>query len=113
MGKNKTVGCRRPVERCVRGLATGVLLLLLLLPLLFLAACDSSGDIPDLKADEVKKMIDGGVAFVLVDTRSEPEYLRGHLPGSINIPQEKFDVIELFLPRDKDKPLVFFCRGYG
>jgi hypothetical protein len=85
----------------------------LLLPFLFLASCDSGGGIRDLKAEEVKKMIDSGMAFVLVDTRSEPEYLRGRLPGSINIPQEKFDVIELFLPKDKDKPLVFFCRGYG
>jgi len=105
---NKTLYGRRHMEILIC-----VSVLVFFLPLLFFTACDSSGDIPDLKAAEVKKMIDTGVGFVLVDTRSGPEYMRGHPPGAINIPQENFDVIELSLPQDKDKPLVFFCRGYG
>jgi hypothetical protein len=89
-----------------------VLAVIILLPLVFLASCDPT-DIRNITSEELKKMIDGGEKFVLVDTRSDFEYRRGTIQGAINIPQEKFETIERYLPQDKDLPIIFFCRGYG
>jgi hypothetical protein len=90
-----------------------VRLLFLFFPIVFLLfSCDSS-EMRNLKAEELKQMIDSGAKFLLVDTRSVYEYQTGTISGSINIPQEKFERIEQFLPADKDVLIVFFCRGYG
>jgi predicted sulfurtransferase len=87
-------------------------LLLLLVMSLAIASCDPTG-IRNITSEELKKMIDGGERFLLVDTRSDFEFRRGTIQGAINIPQEKFDVIEGLLPKNKDVLIVFFCRGYG
>lgn len=76
-------------------------------------SCALSQDLKSLSAEELKKMIDEGVKMSIVDTRNENEYIEGHIPHAILIPQEKFDVIETLLPKDKDMPIVFYCRGYG
>ena len=88
-------------------------LMVLLFTLVFPVSCILSEDFKNLKAEELKKMIDEGSKMLIVDTRGEYEYLQGHIPNAINIPQEKFDIIETLLPKNKDMQIVFYCRGYG
>ena len=81
-----------------------------------LAACASvppSRPIREISADQLKKLLDEHAALMLVDTRTEYEYRKGHIPGAVQISPDKFDVIATLLPQDKDLHLVFYCRGSG
>ncbi|MBI4580791.1 MAG: FAD-dependent oxidoreductase [Planctomycetes bacterium] len=63
---------------------------------------------------EVRRMMDEGSDFVLLDVRRPAEHERGHLPGSTSIPLGSLRGRMDELPRDK--PIVTFCtislRGY-
>jgi rhodanese-related sulfurtransferase len=77
-----------------------------------LSACDPDA-INNLTAEELKKMIESKEALLVVDTRTEFEYERGHIPTAILITQEKAGFVQRFLPEDKNLPLVFYCSGAG
>lgn len=68
---------------------------------------------PEIGTAEVKKMMDEGENFFLVDARTPQEYAQGHIPGAVNIPPEKHRFISGLLPKNKNVPVVFYCRGYG
>jgi rhodanese-related sulfurtransferase len=67
----------------------------------------------DVNAEELKKMMSENTQLLVVDTRTEYEYKLGHIPKAINISQEKFYMLEALLPKQKDTPMVFYCRGTG
>ncbi len=67
----------------------------------------------DINAEELKQMMSENTRLVVVDTRTEYEYSLGHIPKAINISQEKFRLFDTLLPKEKDTPLVFYCRGIG
>lgn len=68
---------------------------------------------PQLKAEEVKKMLDSEKKMLLVDARTDQEYAEGHIPSAISISPEKLSIIGVLLPHDKSIPIVFYCRGHG
>lgn len=88
-------------------------LLLLFAAALFLYSCGLKTDLPDLSAEELRKMMDENAGLIVIDTRTQFEYARGHIPRSLLVPEEKFYALKLILPAAKDTPLVFYCRGYG
>lgn len=89
-------------------------LTLLLLGLLILTYSDAIADTSKIiTADELKKMMDSGKQFALVDTRTEEEFRQGHLPKAINIAPEKVANIAALLPKAKGSTVVFYCRGIG
>ncbi len=58
-----------------------------------------------------KKRIDAGEQFVLIDTREDSEWARGHIPGAVHIGKGIIERdIEKAVP-DKDTPLVLYCGG--
>lgn len=61
----------------------------------------------EVKADEVKKMMDAGGVLV-INPLSRLEYNALHIKGSINIP---FHRLKDDLPADKNKKLIFYCLG--
>jgi len=73
----------------------------------------NSEDFRIISSEELKAMIDRGENILIIDARTRAEYRQGHIPKSINIEPEKISFIESFLPKDKKKPLVFYCRGWG
>ncbi len=93
------------------GSAMAMLLVMFAL-LAILASCGPEG-YEELKADDLKKIMDSSIAVLVVDNRSEYEYSRGHIPKAINVPQERLFALNSFLPKDKDFPIVFYCTGYG
>jgi len=88
-------------------------LLLLLASVLLLFSCGLRSDIPDLSAEELRKMMDGDANLIVIDTRTQFEYARGRIPRSQFVPEEKFYALKLILPPAKDTALVFYCRGPG
>ncbi|CAE7315265.1 pspE, partial [Symbiodinium necroappetens] len=62
------------------------------------------------EGDVVEQLLKPGV--VLLDVRTEEEYMDGHVPGSVNIPHTEIKYRKNQLPPDTDTPMVVFCaRG--
>ncbi len=90
-------------------------LILTIIGMLALHACATAPPPPrstgNLSAEQVKALLDRKARMTLVDTRTEYEFRKGHIPGSINIPPHKFPVMGGLLPPDRGAHLVFYCRG--
>lgn len=66
------------------------------------------GDIPLVKPEELKKMIDEGRAdIVVVDNQPKGAYDMGHIPGAVNFPWATEIRSSGNLPRDK--LLILYC----
>jgi rhodanese-related sulfurtransferase len=60
---------------------------------------------------ETKKRLDAGEKFILVDTREDSEWGRGHLPGAIHLGRGIIERdIEKTVP-DKNTQIVLYCGG--
>jgi rhodanese-related sulfurtransferase len=60
---------------------------------------------------EIKKRLDAGEKLIVVDTREDSEWARGHLPGAIHLGRGVIERdIEQKIP-DHDAPLVLYCGG--
>ena len=58
-----------------------------------------------------KKRIDAREKFVLIDTREDSEWARGHLPGAIHMCRGHIERdIEKTVP-NKDETIVLYCGG--
>ena len=77
--------------------------------LIFMTSQAGAGQIPNLTAPEVKKMVEEDGAL-LIHVLSQIEFEMQHIPNSINIP-----IIQVAesdkLPTQLDKPLIFYCMG--
>jgi rhodanese-related sulfurtransferase len=61
--------------------------------------------------DELKKKIDSGESFVLLETLA-PEYFRhGHLPGAVNMPPDRLKELAPTLAPDKQAEVITYCTG--
>jgi 3-mercaptopyruvate sulfurtransferase SseA len=77
------------------------------------AAAAADQGLKTVAAAELRKMIDEDREMLIVDARTEQEYQQGHIPSAVNITPEKQLSIRAFLPADKQKLLIFYCRGTG
>jgi rhodanese-related sulfurtransferase len=60
---------------------------------------------------DIKKRMDKGEKFVIVDTREDSEWARGHIPGAIHLGKGVIERdIEKTIP-DKGTTLVLYCGG--
>ncbi len=60
---------------------------------------------------ETKKRLDAGEKIVLIDTREDSEWARGHIPGAIHLGKGIIERdIEKTVP-DKDATVVLYCGG--
>ena len=66
-------------------------------------------DVPEIDAQKVYADIQVAKDIVIVDVRTEQEFSRGNIKGSINIPlQELMQKIESKMP-DKNKTIYVYC----
>lgn len=72
-----------------------------------------AGQFPEIKATELKRMLDSHAKVVVVDARPLLEYDQGHVPGAISVGPDRWEFIAGYLPKDKEVALVFYCRGIG
>jgi rhodanese-related sulfurtransferase len=60
---------------------------------------------------ETKKRLDAGEKVVLIDTREDSEWARGHIPGAVHLSKGIIERdIEKTVP-DKDATVVLYCGG--
>jgi rhodanese-related sulfurtransferase len=72
---------------------------------------DAKTRVKEWELTEVKRRLDAGEKFILVDVREESEWARGHLPGAIHLGKGVIERdIEQAVP-DKSTTLVLYCGG--
>jgi rhodanese-related sulfurtransferase len=72
---------------------------------------DAKSRVKEVDYKEVKKRIDSGEKFILVDTREDLEWAKGHLPGAIHLGKGVIERdIEKAVP-DHNAPVVLYCGG--
>ena len=72
---------------------------------------DSKKRIREESFRETKKRLDAGEKLVLIDTREDSEWARGHIPGAIHLGRGIIERdIEKTVP-DKDATIVLYCGG--
>ena len=72
---------------------------------------DARTRVRETNVDEVKKRLDRGDKFMLVDVREESEYAKDHLPGAIHLGKGVIERdIEVRVP-DLKAEMVLYCGG--
>ncbi|MBI1749714.1 MAG: sulfurtransferase [Acidobacteria bacterium] len=72
---------------------------------------DAKTRVKETNVHEVKKRLDAGEQFVLVDTREDSEWARGHLPGALHLSKGIIERdIETAVP-DKNAEIILYCGG--
>lgn len=61
--------------------------------------------------DEIKAKMDGGDGLLLVETLDEEYYRQAHLPGAVNLPNERLGQLAPDLLPDKDAEVVVYCMS--
>jgi phage shock protein E len=72
--------------------------------------------------DELKKLYDSKLQFLIMDTRTGYEFNDAHLPGAVNIefdpgdklqlkPEKKASFLNLLGP-DKNRKIIIYCRDF-
>ena len=72
---------------------------------------DAKSHVRETNVPEVKKRIDRGDKFLLVDVREESEYAKDHLPGAIHLGKGIIERdIEQKVP-DLNTEIILYCGG--
>jgi rhodanese-related sulfurtransferase len=72
---------------------------------------DAKTRVRETNVDEVKKKMDSGAKFVLVDVREESEFAKDHLPGAIHLGKGIIERdIEARVP-ELNAEIVLYCGG--
>jgi rhodanese-related sulfurtransferase len=72
---------------------------------------DAKKSITETDVQSVKELLDGDVAFYLVDVREESEWVQGHIPGAIHLSKGIIERdIETRIP-DVNSKIVLYCGG--
>lgn len=72
---------------------------------------DAKKNVKETSVADVKKRMDGGEKFLLVDVREESEWAKGHLPGAVYMGRGVIERdIEAKVPEVTTK-MVLYCGG--
>jgi rhodanese-related sulfurtransferase len=72
---------------------------------------DAKAQVKECTVEDVKRRLDAGERFTLVDVREESEYAAGHLPGAVHMSKGVIERdVETKVP-DPATPLVLYCGG--
>jgi len=72
---------------------------------------DAKTRVRETNVDQVKKRLDKGDKFVLVDVREESEFAKDHLPGAVHLGKGIIERdIEARVP-DLNTEIVLYCGG--
>src|SRR5262245_44333216 len=72
---------------------------------------DAKTRVKECTVEDVKKRLDAGERFTLVDVREESEFAAGHLPGAVHLSKGVIERdIEKAVPAPAT-PLVLYCGG--
>lgn len=80
-------------------------------PLFLSIVQDAKSRIRETNTDEVRRKLENGDRFVLVDVREESEFAKDHLPGAVHLGKGIIERdIEMRFP-DLNTPLILYCGG--
>lgn len=65
----------------------------------------------NVSVDQLKQRLDNQNAPVLIDVRTEKEYLDGHIPGAIMIPVDRIESNLDILEPYRKQELVLYCQS--
>ena len=72
---------------------------------------DAKTRIKQTNVPDVKKRLEAGEKLILVDTREDNEWARGHLPGAIHLSKGIIERdVEAAIP-DKNAEIILYCGG--
>ena len=72
---------------------------------------DAKSRVKQTNVPDVKRRMDAGEKFVLVDVREDSEWANGHLPGAVHLGKGVIERdIEQRVP-DKGTKLILYCGG--
>jgi rhodanese-related sulfurtransferase len=72
---------------------------------------DAKSRVRELTVDDVKKRLDRGDKFLLIDVREESEWAKGHLPGAVHLGKGIIERdVEERVP-DTGAEMVLYCGG--
>lgn len=72
---------------------------------------DAKSRVKECTVDDVKKKMDSGDSFHLIDVREESEYANGRIPGAVHLAKGIIERdIEKVFP-EPDTPLILYCGG--
>ena len=72
---------------------------------------DAKTRVRETNVDAIKRKIDGGEKFTLIDVREESEFAKDHLPGAVHLGKGIIERdIEARAP-DLDAEIVLYCGG--
>jgi len=72
---------------------------------------EAKARIRETDVHEVKKRLDAGQAFHLIDVREESEWARGHLPQASHLGKGIIERDIVARVPDKSTPIVLYCGG--
>jgi rhodanese-related sulfurtransferase len=65
-------------------------------------------DVATIERSELAALLKQGEPLALLDTSSEEEYRRGHLPGALNVPLDRLSELAAALIPDRTAPIVVY-----
>lgn len=72
---------------------------------------DAKSRVKETNVTDVKRRMDAGEKFVLIDTREDNEWSKGHLPGAVHLSKGIIERdIEQRVP-DTGAKLILYCGG--
>ncbi len=60
---------------------------------------------------ELKRKLDAGEDFVLVEALPRKYWAKGHIPGAVNLPHDQIGALAPELLPDKDREVVVYCAN--
>lgn len=69
------------------------------------------GDISQISVDDLKKKMDNQDDFVLIDVRDKGEFIKGSVPGALNISRGLLEFKVGAKVEDLSKEIVLFCKS--
>ena len=92
-------------------------LIFLLLAVMMLTACgqdkenDQGAVYVNITAEEAKQIMDSEEGYIILDVRTQEEYVQGHIPGAIVISHEEIAEKAEEVLTDKDQLILVYCRS--
>ena len=90
---------------------------MLLLLSFALTGCAASATLPEtntyrqITMQEAVELMKKEDNYIILDVRTEQEYVAGHIPGAIVVPNETIGTEEIAQLPDKDQLIMVYCRS--
>jgi rhodanese-related sulfurtransferase len=68
-------------------------------------------ELKSIERDELKRKIDRGDSFVLVETLTQEHFDHAHLPGAVNAPPDRIKELAPTLIPSKETEVITYCAG--